>query len=50
MNTPSPCDTCQHCYTDPLQKNNPDNESECKKDVKDQHWGDENCPLFEVKN
>jgi len=48
MNTPDPCNSCKHCYYDALQKDCPDYDAECWKEVADkQHWGDKNCPYYE---
>jgi hypothetical protein len=44
MNTPSPCNKCDHLYWDPMYEEDPIYEAECKKGLP---MGDKNCPGFE---
>lgn len=43
MNTPSPCDKCEHLYYDCMQKDNPSDSAECKLGLS---LGNKKCPKF----
>ena len=45
MNTPDPCNTCKFCKYDPMFKDDPEAEAWC--DLKMNHWGNMNCPMYE---
>ena len=47
MNTPKPCDSCEHLYFNAMFKDDPTDRAECLLFPDDEWWGNPNCPKYQ---